>query len=89
MLSPLEATNALPTEKNRQVRDGLHFLNHTQLMTTPALRRAVMACLMEAHYQTAPDDLQRLLDAPDMQCGIYMFNEVLIGCVLDRSGRQV
>ena len=81
LLSPVKATNSLPTEINRQVRNGLHFLNHTQLMTTPALRRAVMACLMEAHYQTAPDDLQRLLDAPDMQCGIYMFNEVLIGCV--------
>ena len=81
LLSPLKATNALPTQKNRPIRDGLHFLNHKQLMTTPSLRSSVMACLMEAHYQTAPDDLQRLLDAPDMQCGIYMFNEILIGCV--------
>ena len=81
LLSPLKATNALPTQKNRKLRDGLHFINHKQLMTTPSLRSSVMACLMEAHYQTAPDDLQRLLDAPDMQCGIYMFNEILIGCV--------
>jgi tRNA(Met) cytidine acetyltransferase len=81
LLSPQKATNALPTEINGQGRDGLHFLNHKQLMTTPSLRSAVMACLMEAHYQTAPDDLQRLLDAPDMECGIYMFDEMLIGCV--------
>lgn len=61
--------------------DGLHMLTHQQLMSSAELRRAVMECLMEAHYQTAPDDLQRLLDAPDMQCGVYMFNEILIGCV--------
>ena len=61
--------------------DGLHMLNHEHLMAQSELRSAVMACLMEAHYQTAPDDLQRLLDAPDMQCGIFIQQGQLIGCV--------
>lgn len=61
--------------------DGLHMLTHQQLMSSAELRRAVMECLMEAHYQTAPDDLQRLLDAPDMQCGVYIRDQELIGCI--------
>jgi tRNA(Met) cytidine acetyltransferase len=61
--------------------DGLHSITHSQLIEQPQLRVAVMQCLMQAHYQTAPDDLQRLLDAPDMSCYVYVREQQLLGCI--------
>ena len=86
LLQPPTWVQSSPAEQTANVfhlglSDGCHHIERTRIAKDSRLRKAIMHCLMLAHYQTTPDDLQRLLDAPDMHCTIYILNEQLIGCV--------
>lgn len=65
--------------------DGTHWLAPSELRENTQHARSTVAALMQllslAHYQTTPDDLQRIIDSNDMQCLIYIENKRLIGCV--------
>lgn len=86
LLQPPSTINTLSADLasqglNLSYTDGLHFVDKHEMTTNKQLRKAIMNCLMIAHYQTSPDDLQRLLDAPDMHCYIYINDQHIVGCV--------
>lgn len=54
---------------------------HT-LIQHPELLSDVFALLIDAHYQTTPDDLKRLLDAQDIVLLVAMSADTLLGVML-------
>jgi tRNA(Met) cytidine acetyltransferase len=55
------------------------LLSKTQLLNEKALLGAIFRLLIDAHYQTSQDDLQRLLDAPEIACFILTRGNTLLG----------
>jgi tRNA(Met) cytidine acetyltransferase len=55
------------------------LISQIQLLQQPSLLAAVFGLLTRAHYQTSPDDLQRLLDQPEALCFLVMSGQQLIG----------
>lgn len=59
---------------------------HASELDDPALQQ-VMTLLLEAHYQSSPNDLRLLLDDPQQQLGLLYANEQLVGvCWLAYEG---
>ncbi|WP_158968326.1 tRNA(Met) cytidine acetyltransferase TmcA [Paraglaciecola sp. L3A3] len=54
-------------------------LTKQQLVTSPADFTAICSLLINAHYQTSPDDIQRLLDAPESKCFVITQNDNILG----------
>ncbi len=65
--------------------DGLHWISTKTLREHTEYAKAMLSALMHllslAHYQTTPDDLQRIIDSDDMRCLTYVQNSSLVGCV--------
>ena len=61
--------------------DGIHYVDRQAFLHDNNLLRAVMSVLSLAHYQTTPDDIQRMLESPDMWALVYVQNQRVIGCV--------
>jgi tRNA(Met) cytidine acetyltransferase len=57
-------------------------LSSTQLMANATLLKSVFQLLVNAHYQTTPDDLVRLLDAPEQRVFTLMQSNTLLGVAL-------
>jgi len=55
------------------------LLSKAQLLNDKALLGAIFRLLIDAHYQTSQDDLQRLLDAPEIACFILTRGNTLLG----------
>ncbi|WP_293746870.1 GNAT family N-acetyltransferase [uncultured Paraglaciecola sp.] len=56
-------------------------ISKTQLFNNKKLLADVFRLLINAHYQTSQDDLQRLLDAPEIECFIMTRGNTLLGVV--------
>ena len=69
-------------EPHRQGLGNVTTLSPAQLLNTPALLKDVFQLLVNAHYQTSPDDLVRLLDAPEQQVFALQQGETLLGVAL-------
>jgi tRNA(Met) cytidine acetyltransferase len=54
-------------------------VSKTQLLSDKKLLANIFKLLIDAHYQTSQDDLQRLLDAPEIQCFILTRGTTLLG----------
>jgi tRNA(Met) cytidine acetyltransferase len=54
-------------------------VSKVELINDKQLLRALFGLLIDAHYQTSQDDLQRLLDAPEIQCFILTRGSTLLG----------
>ena len=54
-------------------------LTKTQLLNNKTLLGSLFRLLIDAHYQTSQDDLQRLLDAPEIECFILTKGNTLLG----------
>ena len=54
-------------------------LTKTQLLNNKTLLGGLFRLLIDAHYQTSQDDLQRLLDAPEIECFILTKGNTLLG----------
>jgi tRNA(Met) cytidine acetyltransferase len=54
----------------------------SRLIKEPKLLNQVFGLLVNSHYQTTPDDLVRLLDAPDQQLFILRQGKELLGAAL-------
>lgn len=62
----------------------LYLQQHSkaQLAANPVLLHQIFELLVNAHYQTSPDDLQRMLDAPDMHIYSLQRQGQLLGAML-------
>lgn len=65
-------------------------LNATQLICKPALLNELFSLLVEAHYQTSPDDLARLLDASDQHviASFNPLNELIAVALVNLEGGE-
>jgi tRNA(Met) cytidine acetyltransferase len=54
-------------------------VSKAQLSTDKKLLTSIFSLLIDAHYQTSQDDLQRLLDAPEITCFILTRGAELLG----------
>ena len=54
-------------------------LTKAQLLNNKTLLGGLFRLLIDAHYQTSQDDLQRLLDAPEIECFILTKGNTLLG----------
>ena len=74
--------DAKPIERNPPFSVCFHTLNKDQFLSNEVLLRDVFSLLVTAHYQTSPNDLKMLLDAPS-QVLIGAFNgETLCGILI-------
>jgi tRNA(Met) cytidine acetyltransferase len=54
-------------------------LTKAELLLNKTLLGGLFRLLIDAHYQTSQDDLQRLLDAPEIECFILTKGNTLLG----------
>ncbi|MEO0369660.1 MAG: GNAT family N-acetyltransferase, partial [Pseudomonadota bacterium] len=64
-----------------------HALNFTvfqgkEITAQPGLLSSLFSLMINAHYQTVPDDLQRMLDSPDHSVLVARQRKELIGAIL-------
>ncbi|WP_166424966.1 GNAT family N-acetyltransferase [Paraglaciecola sp. 20A4] len=57
-------------------------VSRAQLVDDPILLHQTFSLLVNAHYQTSPDDLVRLLDAPEQRLFTYTLNSKVVGVAL-------
>jgi len=84
-LNPITQVNAAP--KKDQPAFDMQDLTLTQvnietLMKTPKQLHALFELLVQAHYQTSPNDLQQLLCAPNLKIMTAQDKEQIIGVIL-------
>lgn len=55
------------------------YISQTELLADKQILAEVFSLLLDAHYQTSPDDLQRLLDSPEIKCFVLTQGNSVIG----------
>ncbi len=81
MLMNDKYTYVRPEIENESVF-GCYTLTQRELKNSPALLSQVFQLMVNAHYQTVPDDLVRLLDAPDQRIFIARKGDLVVGVML-------
>lgn len=74
-----EAVQALPSSTDTLT---VVEIDKQQLLDDRKLVRQIFQLLVSAHYQTSPDDLMRLYDAPEQHCFTLMQGKLVVGVVL-------
>ena len=69
-------------EKVLQGPTTLSYITKTQLADDAQLSFRIFQLLIDAHYQTSPDDLIRLFDSPEQHCYVLKRDNVIIGVAL-------
>jgi tRNA(Met) cytidine acetyltransferase len=72
----------LPAKKERHGPTIFSQVTKAALADDADLSFAIFQLLIDAHYQTSPDDLIRLLDSPEQQCYLLKNGSVIIGVAL-------
>ncbi|HFQ5411620.1 TPA: tRNA(Met) cytidine acetyltransferase TmcA [Vibrio vulnificus] len=73
----------LPTPENVVLENlALRLVDKSELLAQPARLRACFALLVNAHYQTSPNDLMQLLSDPNCQLWLAECNSDVLGCLL-------
>ncbi|MCA4023116.1 tRNA(Met) cytidine acetyltransferase TmcA [Vibrio vulnificus] len=73
----------LPTPENVVLENlVLRLVDKSELLAQPARLRACFALLVNAHYQTSPNDLMQLLSDPSCQLWLAECNSDVLGCLL-------
>lgn len=67
----------------------LQLIDKRQLLSNPLLLNQLFLLLVEAHYQTSPDDLLGMLDAPEQHIFVYQKAEVVLGVILVNKEGQI
>lgn len=76
---------------------NLHLFHKTSLLSHPTLLRACIALLQQAHYQSTPTDILRMLDADDQQIWGFTYKaeplnaNSLLGviCTISEGGSEI
>jgi tRNA(Met) cytidine acetyltransferase len=75
------------------VRSPTHYrkIEKSELVNSPALLAEIFQLLINAHYQTSPDDLNRLLDARDQHIYAAFNHSRIVSVVLasNEGGEQI
>lgn len=90
LLLDANTTELNEIDLNNIVANELNFeqIDSKQLIANPALLKTLFGLLVQAHYQTSPNDLQQLLNAPNIKIIIARPNlqesmpNVILGAVL-------
>ncbi|HAS6346423.1 TPA: GNAT family N-acetyltransferase [Vibrio vulnificus] len=61
---------------------SLRLVSKSQLLQDSSLLRECFALLVNAHYQTSPNDLMQLLSDDASQLWLAQSNDVVVGCLL-------
>ncbi|ELI9684837.1 tRNA(Met) cytidine acetyltransferase, partial [Vibrio vulnificus] len=73
----------LPMPENVVLKNlALRLVDKSELLAQPARLRACFALLVNAHYQTSPNDLMQLLSDPNSQLWLAECNSEVLGCLL-------
>lgn len=73
----------LPIPENVVLKNlALRLVDKSELLAHPARLRACFALLVNAHYQTSPNDLMQLLSDPNSQLWLAECNSEVLGCLL-------
>lgn len=80
--SAQQKTEQLPLSTLIDQSIELQEINIQSLLATPPLFHRLFRLLVQAHYQTSPNDLQLLLSAPNLKIVIAQQEAQLIGVVL-------
>jgi len=67
---------------NETPEPTLELIEKTRLVEQPQLLRACFALLVNAHYQTSPNDLMLLLSDPAIQLYAWLDGDDCLGCIL-------
>lgn len=65
--------------KSTDMPISCRHVSKIQLLNDKKLLASLFSLLIDAHYQTSQDDLQRLLDAPEIECFILTRGDTLLG----------
>ena len=86
MLHSSHQNTIKPSENNNQI--SCRYISSKELLDKPAILSTVFKLLLDAHYQTSPDDLQRLLDSPEIKCFILTKGAIILGVtqVIEEGG---
>jgi len=76
-LAPEEMLASLPANDLQLQEESIHTL-----VENPEQLHAVFELLVQAHYQTSPNDLQQLLSAPNLRVLSAKQDQLLVGVVL-------
>lgn len=74
--------NLQQDNKNHELsiqQTNCRYISKAQLLSDKTLLAEVFRLLIDAHYQTSQDDLQRFLDAPEIHCFILSKGTSLLG----------
>lgn len=77
-----ETTDNKITTSKRLSEYKCQEVSKEQLVDSPQLLSKIFSLLINAHYQTSPDDLFRLLDAPEQRVFVCTLNNEVIGVAL-------
>lgn len=93
LMKPTAPQSLIPTKKNVNVclpALQIKQVSQQELVQSPGLLSQVFNLMVDAHYQTVPDDLVRLLDAPDIRIFVVLAGNNLVGVMqLNLEGGKV
>jgi tRNA(Met) cytidine acetyltransferase len=77
------------TQVNQSI--NCRHVSKAQLLNNKKLLACLFRLLIDAHYQTSQDDLQRLLDAPEIECFILTRGNTMLGVaqIIKEGGHSV
>ncbi|WP_339726114.1 GNAT family N-acetyltransferase [uncultured Paraglaciecola sp.] len=66
------------------------YISKSELLSNKTLLADIFGLLIDAHYQTSQDDLQRLLDAPEIKCFVMTRGTTLLGVaqIIEEGGKD-
>ena len=80
---------ALPYSPETEM--SCRFVSQVELVQDTQLSHDLFQLLIEAHYQTSPDDLIRLFDSPEQRCFVLVKGNELVGValVIEEGGERL
>ncbi len=89
-LKPLVAEEPAPLPADINQLVSLELIGKGQLLAEPGLLNQAFQLLVDAHYQTSPDDLVAMLDAPDHMLFTIKLGQSLVGVILaSQEGQRI